>query len=364
MEYSIKYEQYLVDEAFNQIYMDNFINECILFANNESSIVSQIQLLHEEGLKEKLKNMFDKLIETIKKVWGRFVAKCDELIKSNAEYLKKYENIILNTPLEDDKYEMYKYWDGYSSLMNDKVPLFNFSAIKDKNMDQIRQMLGNKYQDPQISLSDKAKFIFRGSKDKESTLLSTQIPMKTLYNYCVEYDALKKAIEKGIAEVEKASDHAITLINQVGTNEATEVYSYFTESFITEAPVTKVGKEETENEEVAKKNQIANGKKETDEQIQKKVKPNTKDAAVQACKDYVMVCTSFLFAKATIAEETYKAYMFIIKDHVKAHVGTEKVNKDKDGEADAKPVKDSSVEKGKSGILQRAKDFISGKNKK
>ena len=329
----IAYTLYLFEDALEQVKMEEFTHEAVALSSPEVSLTDM--KLIQESFKEKIKNIFDKLILNIKNIWSKFVNALDDFIKNDVEYLKKYRETIIGKPLKNDVYVMYKYWDGERELETSKIPAFNMSTFKDKTKEDMEAMLGSQYKIKDKTISDAAKYIFRGKLDQETKIKSANIPMSKLYDFCINYKKFKELLTKDMKEVEKAAGDAIVLIDRLPTNESA-LYSFFDESVIYEE-VKKIGadgQKGTADDKPAKdapSSSIDKSNTGDEKELKDVVTDRNKD--IETCKMYITVFMGFLGAKMTILEETYKAYMFIIRDHVKLQTSN-KSSEDKVGTPD------------------------------
>ena len=328
----IAYTLYLFEDALEQVKMEEFTHEAVALSSPEVSLTDM--KLIQESFKEKIKNIFDKLILNIKNIWSKFVNALDDFIKNDVEYLKKYRETIIGKPLKNDVYVMYKYWDGERELETSKVPAFNMSTFKDKTKEDMEAMLGSQYKIKDKTISDAAKYIFRGKLDQETKIKSANIPMSKLYDFCINYKKFKELLTKDMKEIEKAANDAIVLIDRLPTNESA-LYSFFDESVIYE--VEKLGpdgKEDTADDKPAKGDPSSSiDKSNTGDEKELKDVVTDRNKDIETCKMYITVFMGFLGAKMTVLEETYKAYMFIIRDHVKLQTSN-KSSEDKAGTPD------------------------------
>lgn len=326
---SFEYNMFLLEDIIEQYKLETYINESILLVS-ESTSIGQFRIVHET-LKEKLTNTFNSLIENISKLWGRFLETMSGLVKSDMGYLEKYKKLILTTELKQDTYVMFPYWAGYKSLIESKVPAFNFNSLKDhlnNEGDFIKDYFSG-FIKQDVSYVDVAKEKFRGAS-KEQKIPSSKIDMNVLYNYCKDFDNIIKKIETDMKEVERAGNEAINIISKVKTTNESFAYSFVRESVVHEIETVKKVSDEKEKDEPKDSTQMKNvdGDKGEADKIKDDVTDVTKD--IDRVKLYIKVCYSFLGAKMSIAQETYKAYMFIIRDHVKANVGSKSKETGKD----------------------------------
>lgn len=305
---TVNYQTYLFETMLEDIKLENYINKQVLSLNESNNTI----VIVNEDYKKKMKNVFATLLDNITRLWKRFIEVADGFAKKDTDYLKKYKDIIINTKLEEDTYMMYDYEKGIPHIEKSSVPKFDFNRLKDDLVSE--EGFINKhfkqYQSNDASFTDRAKQIFRGS-DKEVRIPSNRLKMSEIYDYCINYKLLVTEIENDMKEIERSGNDAIDKISKIRST---------SESYISE-----VEKIEDEN------------KKETED--------NTND--IDKIKLYIKVCYKFLGAKMSVCQEIYKGYMFIIRDHVKTNVGTEKKDdkktvtktKNDDKKEDDKPLK-------------------------
>lgn len=354
-----KYQMFLAEQLEEQAKYEACLNEAILISENR---LDEIHLVHE-GFADKVKSAIMKIMEGLKKLWTKFVEAMDTLIKKDKAYLDKYKQIILKkTPIEAN-YTMYKYDLGVKALLNSPIPVFNYNTMKD-SLESEEAFIAKsfpKYKPSENeSFTDKVKASLRGSSEQVE-IPSRQLNMTDMFNYCYTYDKIKDLIKKDLAYVEKAGQDAINMVDKMAREDkiATESYNLFEdnkyyslmyEAYIYEEEKTenkdnKPGTEKVGNgmqREVkggdgttpggTKPSQAykgVNGDKENS-----KMKEEDVDGSAKAVNDrikvYLKVCSNFIAAKLTIAEEIYKAYMSIIKTHVRDHLGNKDDNKPAD----------------------------------
>lgn len=335
------------------------LEEVLLFENKVSDI--ETFGLIQEKFTEKVKESFKKLIENIAKLWGRFIEASNKFIKSDKDYLTKYKEIILNKALKEESYTMYPYWKGYQLLANSKVPGFNYNSIRESLED--KETFINKHfarfkpRNKDESYIQVANTMFKGS-DKPVECKANSINMTDLYNFCLDYDSNVNKLERDMKEIDKASKSAISMIDKnkpIGEHYYTlekYFYSVVNESIIYEEELVKKASKEDDKkssttDSTRKSTEVKNTEgdhKKVDDEDKKAIKERDDD--IERVKLYMTTCTEFLGLKMSVLQETYKAYMFVIRDHIKSHVGTEKKTENNP----TKPSSNNSVKKdGKDG---------------
>lgn len=381
-----KYISHMLECDLMDCKTEYVLEEVLLFEQSVSDIESFG--LIQEKFTEKIKEGFKRLIENIAKLWARFLEAANKFIKSDKDYLARYKEIILNKKLKEESYTMYPYWKGYQLLANSKVPAFNYSGLRDslQDKDTFIEKHFNRFKprNKDESYTQVASTMFKGS-DKPVVCKAESINMTDLYNFCLDYDSNVDKLEKDMKEIDKASKSAIDMIDKakpIGEHYYTlekYFYSVVNESIIYEEElVKKASKEEndksnssttTSTDPARKSTEVKNTDgehKKVDDEDEKAVKERDED--IERVKLYMTTCTEFLGMKMSVLQETYKAYMFIIRDHIKSHVGTEKKTENNPSkQASDNSVKDekNTSKKGKlESIMDKAKglkDKVTGK---
>lgn len=352
---SFDYDIHILENLLNDYKLERDINESILLYSNEATI-EDISLVHE-GFKEKTKTVFAKLLENIKNLWSRFVEVMSGLLSKDGDYLKRYKKVILENQMRGDNvYLMYDHSKGMKFIESAQIPAFNFNAMSDDLVSEdafISRYFKAYTPNGEDSFGDNVKRLFRGS-NVEVKIKSSSMDIKEMYKYCSEFDNNIKGIEKDMSEIEKAGNEAITIIDRMeSTNEA------FAYSFLTESVLQEIEKVEDGNS----KPELTNVKGDRGDPTNIKSNTENKTADIDKVKLYIKVCYSFLGAKMSVMQEAYKAYMYIIKDHVKEHVGSDTAS----GVVEDDKKQDTSKPKGdepelKKNFFSSVKDKI--KNKK
>lgn len=368
MEFSLKsieYNLFLLDSLLEDHKLELYINESILLAS-EYPTIEQFKIVHE-GFSAKIKETFSKLLAMIANLWKKFTYTMNNILSTDKKYLETHKDIILKKPLAEDEYIMYPYWTGYNQLKEFKVPAFNFPALKDslKSKDDFISRHFNSYIKGDLSLNDSLRQTFRGGVDKEQRVASSKINLVDMYNYCIEFESIKKRLETDMKEIEKAGDNAIDIIDKMkmdttsASNEGA-IYSFVKEAVIYEANPQKVS--DIEKKDGAEKNSSIDGERDTNN---KNIEDNVtnKNDDINKIKTYIEVCYSALGVKMSIAQECYKSYMFIIRDHVKSHIGTKKTTTSTTKEPAKQDTKNTSGDM-KKGWLQNMKDKATPKDNK
>ena len=362
--------------------MELYVNEGIIIT--EAIGYDNITFVHE-AFKDKMKAAFTKLMDTIKKLWAAFVEKMAGFFKKDSNYLKQYKDVILRKPLKEESYTMFPYWKGKTDFSAAKIPAFNFNSLIDNLESEehfVKTYFGRFAPKKDKDFVQVAKEKFRGAEVPQK-IASNTINITDMYNFCIGFDKKAKELETDMTNIEKAGNEAIRMLDKIKT-ESTDVitgdksyYSYVLETVISEADakVSATPQKASDKNGDGKPDEKANvatnpnDEKTTQDNIFSNGKDKNKD--IDAVKMYIRVCYRFLGAKLSILEEEYKAYMFIIRDHVKSYNGDKvnsndpKASESNDGKAtteekpaNAKTADTKEAEPKKKNIITRVKDLF------
>lgn len=369
------YVVYLTDSMLEEAKMDRFIKECILISESKNTIAA-MQILNEDA-DNKFTLVIKKIIAAIGKMWGKFVNAVNTLVTSDKNYLEKYKDIITKkTPLEKN-YEMYNYELGIRNITNSPVPTFNYGSMKEELISDEKFIAatnlktytnGNKNE----SYVDQFKAYFRGSAVVQN-IKSTQFNMTDAYNYCYNYTTMVANLKKDRDQIQSAAEYAIKILDAAVaggeegiSSESSNMYRkkqlYYSnvyEGFILEKtgdpvkpdatgntpatgkPITKpvitatAQSNNPQNSSAASNMNNIDDSKGTDKDdnaIKTAIgggSNNTQSDNTERIKRYINLCGGVLGAKQTVSEEIYKAYMDIIRSHVKDFAGTKNPKDDK-----------------------------------
>lgn len=395
---------FLQERSMEQYMLEKSIAEALVISEG-TDVYNRIVSLNE-GAFDKIKSGFKKIIEFIKKIFAKFVSTMDEWFKKDSEYLKKYKDIILNKPLKEATYTMPNYANGIKNLTTVKVPYFNYQQMKDDWLTDENQFAEKVFagKSPAAlasqNFSENCKMIFRGS-EKDTDYTQDQINMTDLYNYCLEFEKMKKVITDDQKTINNSSLAIDKLIDQLeseygqktttpatpsgeGETKSESVYSFLYGRYITEADDDKAdGKIDIKPSASGNGSQTAAA---NTQNIDDKTKADDKDSLQKSAANkseldeirkklstYSSCCSTLFSTKLSVAQEIYKNYMLIITNHVKNYVGTnDKSTKTKDAETnysgnDGKPSETPAADNTatetpkKKSIGQKIKDKVTGK---
>lgn len=323
----IEYETVMFENLLEDYNLELFINESVMLASNIIDY-KLFKSLHEET-KEKQKNIFARLLENISKLWHKFIEVTTKLLTTNDNYLDKYKDTIINVPLKEDEYVMYPYWLGKPYLIRTKVPAFNYNMLRDSLQSEEKFMnshFGN-FVDKEIGFIDRVKQLLRGDYSEEIKIKSKDINMEELFSFCKDFKNLRKIIETDMKEIQAAGNKAIDIISSMKTTDTDAVtgesviYSLLKEQIYIQE-VKKVSNMDTADGQPADSATMKSNIRGTEDTDTKNIKDAVKEKEddLERVKLYIRVCYNFLGAKMSIVQEMYKAYMYIIRDHVKMNL--------------------------------------------
>ena len=90
----VENEVFFLEQAQRQEAMKRYIKECQILATGKN-IPYKLNALNED-LKESMTGLWQKIKTIFTRIWLKFLENLDRFVKSDADYLKSYQNIILN----------------------------------------------------------------------------------------------------------------------------------------------------------------------------------------------------------------------------------------------------------------------------
>ena len=175
---------FMLETMIEDYKLEIYVNESILLASTDSNI-NEFKIVHE-NFKEKISNAFSVLLDTISKLWGKFIETTASLLKTDQGYLDKYRDLILSGNFKGMEFQMYPYWDGLKYLTDSKVPAFNYSSLKDSLVSE-EKFINTHFKTfvkEGVNFSDRVKQLMRGS-DKEQRVDASVIKPDGIFNYCI-----------------------------------------------------------------------------------------------------------------------------------------------------------------------------------
>lgn len=103
----VENEIFLFEQAQRQEAMKRYIKECQILATGKN-IPYKLNALNED-LKDSVTGLWQKIKTIFTRIWLKFLENLDRFVKSDADYLKSYQNIILNKKAPDVNWKMPDY---------------------------------------------------------------------------------------------------------------------------------------------------------------------------------------------------------------------------------------------------------------
>lgn len=351
---AINLEMYNLFNKYDDITMKYFLKECSLVMQEANSIVNIKPLLEAEG--EEKQNVIAQIIAFFSKLWEAFLGKVIGFEKRDKGFLQDPTNksIILNKPFKEEfNFTMYNFPQGETLIANTTLPDMNYMAMKDKLTDEatfgkayfanIMKAGGNTPEGGKVKIQDLARAYFRGSNEPIQ-IKASQLDKKGMYNFCVNYGAFANKIKADTARLKDAANEYLNREKKAAREKISESDDLFGknyylsaiyESFILEADEN--GDNNTNNTSTTPQRNDANTNNTTNnnQQQNNSTTPNNNDSAkdqkkqvnnelkemTKKIKLYIKVCGAIFGAKLQVGEEIYKAYIDILKAHVKDYKG-------------------------------------------
>ena len=213
------YANFLFEQERNTIKLNAFISECLCIAEG-GNIYDGIKAINE-GISDKAESAWDKVMDFLRRMWGKFVENMTRLFNSNGYYLEKYKDIILKKPLKfTEKITMPNYFNGIKNIVGIKIPQITVQSLErvplnteDKTgMDNLRTDFMRAWQNGKPADNPEGKEFkawavdyFKGLGKGEVDFTASQINMTDMYNFCHDTKNITSTLEKDKSAIERAS---------------------------------------------------------------------------------------------------------------------------------------------------------------
>ena len=213
------YANFLFEQERNTNKLNAFISECLCIAEG-GNIYEGIKAINE-GISDKAESAWDKVMDFLRRMWGKFVENMTRLFNSNGYYLEKYKDIILKKPLKfTEKITMPNYFNGIKNIVGVKIPQITVQSLdrvplntEDKTgMDNLRTDFMNAWRNGKPSDNPEGKEFkawavdyFKGLGKGEVDFTASQINMTDMYNFCHDTKNITSTLEKDKSAIERAS---------------------------------------------------------------------------------------------------------------------------------------------------------------
>ena len=353
-------EQQVLEDKLNA-----YISECLVLS--ESGVMPGqryyrlVQL--NEAITDKVSAGWAKIMDFIRRMWGKFVENVTRLITENDYYLEKYKDIILNKQPKFKSLTMQDLDQGVKNIVNTPIKTVNAGMIEripdaEDNKAGIDAMRTDYFVrawnngKPQRNPDGKefvqwCKDYFTHNNSEEKEIPAGQVNLRDMYQYCKDFKRIQDMLKKDIDNIEKTSNDFVSEINKIkanAKNQATteSVFSRVYNQYLNEdikvnaaEPTANNNAGNTGNngttaaaraqDNINAARQANNG---TEEDKAKVAQDNQK--AAEADKDnkidvkarlYIKAAQEVISAKMTAAESINRQYMQVIKYHVQSYVG-------------------------------------------
>lgn len=369
---------YITHYALCESYITEKIEseERLAFAMKESMILSEsdysnIKVLQEAKLGDKIKVKWKQFIAFIKRLAAKFMESMTNLLLDEKDYLEKYKDIILKKePKEDLEYSYTgDYNQGVNRIINTEIPLFEYEKYQkaleaegDRALaEQILQGKGFTFDDGEtLAEQFKSYYLVLDSGQKEGKL--NQLNMKDIYNFCYNFSKIKSITEKDVNRLEASTRNIETLITKKlgSTNTVQHNSALFLEEENNSDKADDKNKDQgiqitNKSTDFTQKAQSTDNRNQDAEQ---KAADNAGEAAEgkevtkinEAASKWIRVCSPLISAKWTACQKIAKDYMAIIRAHVRSYGGVDKDDKTNN----RSPQKPTEYEKGANTIVGKA----------
>jgi hypothetical protein len=209
-EQSLDWAVYLAEEERMKADMGLYIEECVLLSEG-TNLIEGYQLINE-GIIGSIKAFIHRIMEALGKVWGKFKVAVDTLVKDNQKFLVKYKDIIVGKALKGESWTMYPYQTGL--VLNTKIRPLNVDTDPTEEREYATKSYGQLFQGlgENDDIAEFAKNKFRGG-DEEEEVSTKQINMRTIYEFCVGYDAMVKTMNSDMQIMQESGNLALKTLN-------------------------------------------------------------------------------------------------------------------------------------------------------
>jgi len=378
------YIQDTLYESYIQAKID--AEDRLAFALKESRIISEsdysnIRVLQEAKMGDKLKARWHKFVAFIKNMFAKFMESISNILLNEKSYLEKYKDIILKKKPKDNLEYSYtgNYEVGVQRIIELEVPLFEYEKYKDALEDEgdgalVNKLMSNKtgfsYTDGE-TLAEQFKGYFLNLDDGQKSGKFSELAdkMTTMYNFCYNFNKIQGIVKADTAKIDESTRRIEKMINdniaknaqnntqkpdntgdENSEGEGKEPKEMTTVTPENESTINSFARTIFTEEE---KPQKVNIKTTTDvskavgstSNINKDDEKGAADNATgategknsndikNAADKWIRVCSALIGAKLTACQQIADDYMKIIRAHVRSYVGSGKKNKEGDTSA-------------------------------
>lgn len=333
MNLEFAYNEIRMDRYVSQIKRENLIREAVILAKDipHKEKIHEISILNET-IRDKLGAAFTNAIETIKKLFAKFLEKLRANFTTTKHYMEKYKDCITKQTWVARNYRTYgKIIDNITPLLQFEVPGLNYTSMKNNLKDPVTFAKTSFSSIPSMSkLKDDAtandiastvKDYFIGEEGVEIPSIKFQNEIAKIYDFLYDIRKIEQSIKKSIDQIENDCKKALKVagidINQT-KNESTYSYLFGHVLFEAEAVDTAQTAKDTQNAEDPNRGGLNHTKNISDAgEDEVGTKESQKTEVEGHLKVYSDVCIACLRAKLT-AVELFRSELFqIVRFHVK-----------------------------------------------
>lgn len=357
--YQNSYSMFLVQEAYNQSSILHYSTECICL---ESGDFKGIQAVNE-SLLGGLKDVVNKIIETVISLFTKFNERMGEFFLSKNTFLEKYKDIILKKPVKERDIKMYKYdvdkiinglnvpslnitTSGNTINASDKI--LNLAGKDEGNLNTqvfINQYLPNagiKF-DADKTFEEMIKIALRGEEEVDMKTTTMPIKIVKMYDYCTKFKATQESYKKDADQIEKNKAAFESILSKISTTVKVDdpskegakteaVWSNVKMRYLTELEVDSKASDTSQaqnNTRVGDQGVNSNNKEGIQTAVQTKVTgagnneedmKKTLSQFEEASKVFFTCSGNIVAAKISVASQMFKEFYQLIKIHVRDYV--------------------------------------------
>lgn len=362
------YESYIQNRIDQENRINNLLAECTILNEANTGIITktrQISVLYEANLKDSIKAKFNKFIQFLKNIWGKFMSNMTKALGDEKTYLEKYSDIINKQKGKSDiKVSYYGNYNKAVDRINRViVPPFDWNtmheALSDEEnaygkffaLNKISGMNDFEY-DENNELAAQLKEYFIAGEDGQTDTTMDKIDLKSAYNFCWNFKKIQQVTEKDIKNMESSAMKIDQAVNnklaenpnakpetaQGGSKEESAMIGLREDGESSDdnngndgdKPTTSTtlniskgsGSFQRQDTDTQKANADTQTSAIMDKQGDKSNADYSKEVS-NVIDNYMTVCRAVITAKWTGAQQIAKDYMNIIKAHVNSYVGTD-----------------------------------------
>ena len=227
------YYTYLRNKDLCQQRVNRMIEESLILTDDQMAISEKVDSLISinEGITDKIEDIWNKFKNFINKIWNKFLEFISRTVNNDKNYLEKYKEIILKREYKakdfdvDDEYYVgihnistFQIWSPNVQEVN-QIP----DADDDATIKKVQTLVMKGYANhTNEDFSEYCKTYFKGGTGKSFPMDKGSIRMATLFDYCYNYDKIKRSIEKNKGIMDKAGNAFIELAKQAAAQQTNQ----------------------------------------------------------------------------------------------------------------------------------------------